>query len=285
MNQKVLLDRDIDRTSPEPFYLQLSRAIEDAIDRGEFAPGERIPAESELCRTFDLARSTVRATLRALENRNRIRVVPRRGAFVTDPDQSGWVLQVAAGFFEGEVNNDNRSVETMVLSAERAPFNGAAADALHLPQGVPGFLLRRLRKLDGRIALFSINYLLAELEDIVRDSAVLQSNGSLNRTLSDAGYRIYGAKRTVEAVPASEEIAALLDVAVASPVLLVSSTSWDKNGRPFDYYTTWVRTDVVKVTVQAEVSRNNIQGQDPASSTAQPTAYREKPIANRNRSA
>ena len=257
MDQKVLLDHDIDRTSPEPFYLQLSRVIEDAIDRGKFAPGDRIPAESELCRTFDLARSTVRATLRTLQDRNRIRVVPRRGAFVTDPEKSGWVLQVAAGFFEGEFNNDNRSVETTIVDAVQAPFNGVAADALNLPQGAPGFLLRRLRKLDGRVALFSANYLLPELEDIVRNSPVLHSIGSLNRALSDAGYRIYGAKRTVEAVPASEEIAAVLEVSVGSPVLLVSSVSWDKDGRPFDYYTTWLRTDVVKVTVQAEIGRNN----------------------------
>ena len=256
MSRKFFSDRAIDRTSPEPFYLQLSKLIEDAIDRGEFAPGDKLAAESEFCRTFDLSRSTVRKTLRTLEARHRIRVVPRRGAFVVDPEKSGWVLHVAAGFFGAEVNNDKRSVETTVLEAVQAPLYGAAADALDLPQGARGFLVRRLRMLDEHVALYSVNYLLLELEDIVRKSPVIQSNGSLNRALSDAGYRIYGAKRTVEAVPAPAEIAALLEVPAGSPILLVSSVSWDENGKPFDYYTTWVRTDIVKVSVQAAVDGN-----------------------------
>lgn len=96
-----LLNQTIDRTSPESFYLQLSNAIEAAIARGEYGPGDKLRSETELCKTFELARSTVRETLRALEDQNRICVVSRRGAFVADPDRAGWVLQVAAGFFKG----------------------------------------------------------------------------------------------------------------------------------------------------------------------------------------
>ncbi len=58
--------RGIDRLSPEPYYLQLGRIVEEAIDKGEYTLGQRLPAESELCRRYDLARSTVRETLRAL---------------------------------------------------------------------------------------------------------------------------------------------------------------------------------------------------------------------------
>ena len=251
-----LLNQTIDRTSPEPFYLQLSNAIEEAIARGEYGPGDKLPSETELCKTFELARSTVRETLRTLEDRNRIRVVSRRGAFVADPGRAGWVLQVAAGFFEGEMNQDRRNVETELLGAESKSFTGLAAEALGLTDGAEGFLLRRLRKLNGSVALYSENYLVKELEDAVRKSPVMQSNGSLNKAMSDAGYQIFGARRTVEAVAATKKVAKLLDVEAGAPVLLIKSVSWDINERPFDYYTTWVRSDVVKVTVQASVSQS-----------------------------
>ena len=39
-------------------------------------------------------------------------------------------------------------------------------------------------------------------------------------------------------------------------VLLIKLVSWAINERPFDYYTTWVRSDVVKVTVQALISQS-----------------------------
>lgn len=254
MVAKSALIAKIDRTSPEPFYLQLTRFFEDAIDKGEFAGGEQLPTESELCRRYDLARSTVRETLRTLENRKRIRVVPRRGAFVMDPDQSGWVLQVAAGFFEGEVDLNRRKVETKVLEAKRKTFPEGPATALLLKKGEHGFLLRRLRRLDDKLALYSINYLLPELETVVRGSSVMEPHGSLNRVLDEAGYRVYGARRSVEAVSAPNDVAKLLEVAPGSPLLLITSVSWEKGGKIFDYYTSWVRSDVVKISVEAKAS-------------------------------
>ena len=251
MNQNTRMMRDIDRVSPEPFYLQLSKIVEEAIDKGVYSVGDRLPAESELCRRFDLARSTVRETLRTLENKGRIKMVPRRGAFVIDPEQSGWVLQVAAGFFEGEVDYNQRKVETQVLEARLTTFAGAAAEALHMANGEAGFLLRRVRRLDGRVALYSVNYLLPELEHVIVGSGVMEPQGSLNRVLRQAGHVIFGAHRSVEAVYAPPEIAAILEVPPGSPLLLVTSVSWSKDRRPFDYYTSWVRTDVVKVTVEA----------------------------------
>ena len=258
MNPKSALNTDIDRASPEPFYLQLTKLIEDAIDKGEFAAGDRLPAESEFCRRYDLARSTVRETLRTLEDRKRIKVVPRRGAFVIDPEQSGWVLQVAAGFFEGEVDHNKRKVETSVLETKLKPFPDGPAHALHLKKGEQGFLLRRLRKLDGKLALYSINYLLPELGKIVLNSAVMQPHGSLNRVLRKAGYRIFGARRSVEAVPAPAAVAKLLDVPAGAPLLLVNSVSWKKGGKVFDYYTSWVRTDVVKITIEANAAGDGL---------------------------
>lgn len=245
---------EIDRASPEPFYLQLSRLVEEAIDNGEFAVGERLPGESELCRRYDLARSTVRETLRTLEDRKRIKVVPRRGAFVADPGQSGWVLQVAEGFFEGETDHNQRKVDTRVLEAKLKSLPEAPANALQLAKGEKGFVLRRLRRLDGRLALYSENYLLPELEKSVRGSSAMEANGSLNLVLSKAGYRIFGARRSLEAVSAPAHVAKLLVVPEGTPLMLVTSVSWTKDGRVFDYYNSWVRTDVVKITVEASAS-------------------------------
>lgn len=252
MAERKLLTSDIDRLSPEPFYLQLSRMVEQAIDSGEFRDGDRLPGESELCRRYDLARSTVRETLRTLQERGRIRMVARRGAFVVDPEQSGWSLQVTAGFFEGEVDHNKRKVETTVLEAVRSAVPEVVAAALHLAENEQGFRLRRLRRLDGALALYSENYLLPELEDVVRSSEVMQPHGSLNRVLRAAGYAVFGARRSVEAVPATARLAKLLEVPVKSPLLLVTSVSWGKDQRPFDYYTSWVKTDAVPITVEAQ---------------------------------
>lgn len=256
-----MLKANIDRVSPEPFYLQLTKLVEEAIDNGEFAVGDKLPGESELCRRYELARSTVRETLRTLEERKRIRMVPRRGAFVIDPEHSGWILQVAEGFFEGEVDHNQRQVETQVLEAGLKVFPDAPAHALRLKKDEKGFLLRRLRRLDGRVALYSENFLLPELAKIVLGSSAMKPDGSLNRVLQKAGYRTVGARRSVEAVSAPAHIAKLLDVVPGAPLLLVTSISWKSGGEPFDYYNSWVRTDVVKITVEASTALDRGRGQ------------------------
>ena len=257
MNQASRLTQAIDRSSPIPYYLQLSQLVEQAIDRGDFGPGDRLPSESDLCRDYDLARSTVRETLRHLADQGKIKMVPRRGAFVAEQAGSGWLLQVAQGFFEAEVDQLHRTVETKVLEAQKCFLPDEAAAAMGLENGATGFKLARVRRLDGQLALYSVNYLLPELEDALRSSEVVTGGGSLNRTLQSAGYEVFRARRGVEAVAATEDLANLLEVPVGSPLLLVTSVSWGRDGNPFDFYTSWLRTDVVKVTVEAQTALSN----------------------------
>lgn len=58
--------------------------IEQAIRRGDFGPGERLPSERELVETFGVSRVSVREAIRSLEALGLVRVYQGRGAFVTD---------------------------------------------------------------------------------------------------------------------------------------------------------------------------------------------------------
>jgi len=58
--------------------------IEQAIRRGDFAPGDRLPSERELVQTFGVSRVSVREAIRSLEALGLVRVYQGRGAFVTD---------------------------------------------------------------------------------------------------------------------------------------------------------------------------------------------------------
>lgn len=242
----------IDRASPVPYYLQLSSLIEHSISSGLLGPGDRLPTESDLCRDYDLARSTVRETLRHLANQGRIKMVPRRGAFVLEQNPSDWRLQVTQGFFEAEVDRHRRSVETNVLEAGFEPLPENAAAGLDLDVNTIGFKLARVRRLDGKLALYSVNYLPANIGQVISRSDVISGSGSLNRTLTNAGYKVYGARRSVEAIGANKDISKLLEVPRNHPLLLVTSVSWGQDDKPFDFYMSWIRSDVVTVSVEAQ---------------------------------
>lgn len=242
----------IDRTSAEPYYLQLARILEHKISVGEFKPGDRIPGETELCRSFDLARSTVRETLRSLEQQRLIRMVPRRGAFVNALGDNHWRLQVTQGFLETEAHSPGREIHTQVLRAGFEPLPGFAADALDLEEGEWGFILERVRHIDGKPAMHSTNYLPPNVGAALEGKPVLDGKASLNQTLQAAGYAIFSARREVAAVAASSSNAKHLGLSKGAPVLLIQSVSRADNNRAFDFYRSFVRSDVVTISVDAK---------------------------------
>jgi len=251
----------IDRASAEPYYLQLGRHLTQQIADGRYAEGDRLPSESELCRRFDLSRSTVRETLRQLENNGRIKLVHRRGAFVTAERHPGWMLQFAGGFSDSEAAHENRQIDTRLLSLRRQVLPDDVCDALHLAKGTGGVLLERLRWVEGRLALFARNYLPAELASILGDGRQLGGSGSLNRCLRAAGWVERGARRSLSAVAATPDLARHLEVVEGAPLMLVQSVMWNADGQPFDYYTSWLNTDIVDISIQVEVATGEARGQ------------------------
>jgi len=64
--------------------------IEGRIVAGEFAPGDRLPTESELCDLLDVSRSVVRDAVRTLAARGLLEVRQGRGMIVTSPDDNAY---------------------------------------------------------------------------------------------------------------------------------------------------------------------------------------------------
>lgn len=249
----------IDRTSSEPYYIQLARILEDALRRGVYKPGERFPGESQLSRDYDLARSTVRETLRALENQGLIRMVPNRGAFVSNTEAKRWALQVTQGFLEPEAHSPDSAITTSVIHSGYDLAPGHVAKALGVDKSQEVFVLERVRQIDGKPAMHSTNWLPADVGAALMGKPVLEGTASLNQTLRALGFSIYSARRQVEAVAAPEDIAKLLRLKRNAPILMIRSVSRDENGRAFDYYCSYVRSDVVAISVDAE-ARGDVGG-------------------------
>ena len=195
----------IDRASAEPFYLQLEGWIERQINGGVFGVGDVLPSETKLCRDFGLSRHTVRETIRLLQEKGRVRVVQRRGAFVAALPAPSWMVQFAEGFSEAETRYQ-RTVDTKVLRVAYEVLPAEAAQALELPPGSPGVIVERVRKLDGELALYGLNYLIPSLAPVIGNGDTLRGTGSLNRLLRQAGWHVHGARRSLSAVSANRAL-------------------------------------------------------------------------------
>ena len=248
--------KNIERASPVPYYEQLYDVLLDDIRGGGLKPGDRLPGESELHRTFGLSRATVRQALDLLDANGHAQKVARRGYFVSTAEASqGWLIEGLGGFLENGIGHSNAHVNTKVVSAGDRQLSDDAAIALRVPRGSVGFVLERVRSVDGKLALFSINWAPPAVAPVIAAATgVRDGTSSLTTALQAAGYVAAGAKRVVHAVAADRTLAAHLEVPEGTPLLRVRSTTRDKSHVPYDYYETWLRTDVVPLEVDATTS-------------------------------
>jgi len=79
---------------------QVARIIGTRVVSGEFAPGDSLPIESELCQVYGVSRSTIREAVKNLAAKRLIEVAPKVGTRVLpfanwnllDPDVLSWRL-------------------------------------------------------------------------------------------------------------------------------------------------------------------------------------------------
>jgi GntR family transcriptional regulator len=252
----------IDRSSPLPFYFQLKRLLAEEITSGRWLPGDRMDSEPAICRHFGVSRTTVRQAVAELEAEGLIRKEKGRGTFIAEPRSTAWLLQSSHGFYDETVRRGH-TVTSRLLRREVIPLPPWATDALDLSDGAEGVTLERLRWVDGDVVMYAVNYLPAELAPVIM-SADLET-GSLYRTLEESvGLVVDGGRRTVEAVTAQDELAALLEVDEGAALLYVESVSWDPQLRPFECYQAWHRAERTKIEVQV-VNRHTAKraGLDP----------------------
>jgi GntR family transcriptional regulator len=243
----------VERASPVPFYFQLSALLELEIVSGRWQPGFRLPSEPALCEHFGVSRTTVRQALGRLEQEGLVVKRKGQGTFVAETRLRSWMLQASAGFFLDELLRGGRQVTSTVLRAEPTVLPQWAADALELPPESGGVVLERLRAVDGRVALYVVNYLPEQYASVV--TMLDDPKESLYQRLAvEYGVTVHGARRVLEAVNAGKRLAELLEVERESAIAFIDSVSWDASFQPFDCFRAWLRTDRMRIEIEAQAT-------------------------------
>jgi GntR family transcriptional regulator len=249
----------IDKASPVPYYFQLRQLLEQQIRSGAWSPGDQLPSEPVLSARFSLSRTTVRQALDVLEQEGLIRKEKGRGAFVARSQPGSWLLGSAEGFFEDEVSRRGVKVESTVLHAAVEPLPAWAAELLELPPGSDGVILERLRRMDGQVAIYVVNYVPRDLADAALGTADDPTASLYVRLREQYGLYVAGSSRVLEGVSAKGRLGRLLEVPDRYPLVHIESVSWDVNLRRFDCYRAWLRTDRTRIVVETQ-ARPSVTG-------------------------
>jgi GntR family transcriptional regulator len=240
----------LDRGSGEPLHAQLRQTILEAIEDGRWRPGDRLPSETELCRRFDISRTTVRQALTMLELEGALRREQGRGTFVAEPAPSTGFLQSSAGFQE-DAERAGHLVTSRVLNVGVERMPSWAAAGLEREPGTHGVSVERVRAIDGQVVMYADTWILLDFAEGVL-AADLTSESLYHALRERHGVAVHDGRRSVQAVVAEPRVAQLLEVAEGSPLLYVEAVSSDRDGRPFECYRAWHRTDRSRLEIRIE---------------------------------
>jgi GntR family transcriptional regulator, nutrient-sensing system regulator len=235
---------DAAATAGAPKYYELRQWLRAQVDG--MPPGTPVAPERALSQRFNVSRTTVRQALHDLAVEGRIVRRQGRGTFVappkvTQPMQLASYTHVMTS--QGR-RPGSRIVDTAVVDAEPE-----VADRLGIGAGSPVVRLERLRLADDEAMAVETVYLDHDrFPDIV---AELAADASLYSLLeSRYGVVPASAEETIETVLAPPAAARLLGADAATPMLLLTRSSRDADGRPVEYVRSLYRGDRFRFRVQ-----------------------------------
>jgi GntR family transcriptional regulator, N-acetylglucosamine utilization regulator len=244
----------LDRNSPIPLHSQLRATIDRKIESGEWTPEAQVPSERELCEQFQVSRITVRQALHQLVTDGRLIRIHGRGTYVATSPLKKQLLPLV-GFSEDMLQRGQRP-GARVLRFEAATASLAVAQALRLSAGENVVVLRRLRLANGRPMALETVYIPEHMVPNLLEESL--EDRSLYQLLRQKyGIRPARAVQQWQAVPCPAADSKLLDVKKASPVLQIQRTTFNADGRPFEYLESFFRGD--RYVFQAELTNQDGQ--------------------------
>lgn len=231
----------INKSSPVPYYEQLRVILERSMFNGGRSVGEQLPSEAQLCEDYEVSRTVVRQALNELANEGLISRYKGKGSFVAPPKVDEHLAQSLTGLAE-EVRERGQELTNEILTFERQSPPDHISQVLGLDEGEPVIHLERLRSIDGEPWNVTSTYLPFDLCEPLLSMDM--RHRSLYATLEqDLGLVLDHGRRTIEAAVAGEEHARLLGIAPGSPMLLLKSVAYMRDGRPLEYFLAWHRGD------------------------------------------
>ena len=237
----------IDHSSPLPYYFQLKELLVNEIKKGRLKPGQQIPSEFKLCEQFRVSRTVVRQAISSLVQSGYLNREKGRGTFVTKPKITENLFQNLTGSYEDMLSRGIKLV-TKVLEQTKCEADSEILERLKLEPGEPVIKIKRLRFISSEPIALVTTYLPYKICPSLLEENL--TNQSLYGVLGEKyDLRIAHGRRSLEAVSADRKTAALLEVKVGTPLMLLNSISYLEDGRPIEYFSALHRGDRSKFVV------------------------------------
>lgn len=230
---------------------ELRRRIVADISSGELPPGSKLGSERELAEHYGVSRSSLRQVLAALEEAGMVnRSIGRSGGtFISDTKVERNLSGVGVVGVPAYLASQGYTAGSRILSTRISEPDAHSAKALGTADGDFVVDIRRIRLADGEpISLEQVQFPADRFPGLLE----MPLGGSLYELLEQNYGLVPGeADERIEAVNASDDEASMLSIRPKAALLLITRTTRDEDGVPFEFSRDLFRGDRTRIAVTA----------------------------------
>lgn len=216
-----------------PLYRQIKGLMLQALEAGEWLPGQVIPSEQELAARFSVSQGTVRKAVDEMAADNLLVRKQGKGTYVAshnDPRAMFRFLRLVP------MNGDIVSPESVPLECWRAKAGQEASRMLAIKQGDPIIIVRRLLRFARKPVVVDEIYLPGEIFQGLTLEMLQSWNGSLYSLFeTHFGLRMIRAQERIRAVAADRSVAEALKTPEGKPLLSVERVTYTYGDKPVEW--------------------------------------------------
>lgn len=237
--------------SPVPLYTQIRELLRERILHGVYKSHAQMPSENEMVRAFGVSRITVRQALTDLQKEGLIFKIHGKGTFVSKA-KATQNLRRLEGFGEAMAGAGHETF-SKVLGHRAVRAGKVVGNRLRVPEREEVMEIRRVRHLDREPISVDVTYVPLTIgERLVRED--LPRRDIFVILENDYGIALGNADLSIDAAAADEDIAALLKIEPASPILRIERLTFTANDTPIDFEFLYFRGDAFQYRLRIERS-------------------------------
>lgn len=228
-----------------PLYRQIKGLLLQRLQAGQWRPGEAIPSEMELSQQLRVSQGTVRKAIDELAAENLLVRKQGKGTFVATHSEQ----QVQYRFLRlrpdaGGLDEEGQA-QRAILFCRRERATSELATRLTLRAGDSVVHIRRTLSMQGTPSVLEDIWLPGHAFRKISAEQVTHYAGPTYALLEkEFGVHMVRAVEKLKAIaPPDEEAAALLQVSMATPLLMVERVAYTYNDAPMEVRRGLYRTD------------------------------------------
>lgn len=243
----------INKYSAVPLYYQLADTIAGQIDSGELNVNSRLPSERELCKIYDVSRTTVRQAIQELQRLGCVLRLHGKGNYVTRPVIHQQLLTIYS--FSEEMRKLGKVPSTRLISHQVIPCDIKLASEMQVERGTMVYFFERVHLADDEPVTVATTYLpVSRFPNF--DCGRLATTSLYKIMGEEYGLKLTEVQEDMQAVSLRREEAHHLGMMVNRPAMMIRRKSFE-GSRLVEYAVGITRGDRFKYEV---VLKNKPEG-------------------------